>query len=38
VVSKILTTDIQGYRPSQGEMVSGDAGARNIDVKPFVMR
>lgn len=29
---------VQGYRPAQGEMVSGDAGIRNMDVKPFVMR
>ncbi|WP_416193721.1 hypothetical protein [Nitrobacter sp. TKz-YC01] len=29
---------MQGYRPAQGEMVSGDAGVRNVGVKPFVMR
>lgn len=29
---------VQGYRPAQGETVVGDAGIRNVDIKPFVMR
>lgn len=29
---------MQGYRPAQGEIVSGDAGVRNMDIRPFVMR
>ena len=29
---------VQGYRPAQGEMVSGDAGIRNMNFQPFVMR
>lgn len=29
---------MQGYRPAQGETVSGDAGVRTMDIKPFVMR
>jgi hypothetical protein len=29
---------VQGYRPAQGEIMSGDAGVRNMDLKPFVMR
>jgi hypothetical protein len=29
---------MQGYRPAQHELVSGDAGIRDMDIKPFVMR
>jgi hypothetical protein len=29
---------VQGYRPAQSEIVSGDAGIRNVDIEPFVMR
>lgn len=29
---------MQNYRPAQGEIVVGDAGVRDMDVKPFVMR
>jgi pyrimidine operon attenuation protein/uracil phosphoribosyltransferase len=29
---------IQGYRPAQYELAAGDAGIRNVEIKPFVMR
>lgn len=29
---------MQSYRPSQGEIMTGDAGIRNMDIKPYVMR
>ena len=29
---------MQGYRPAQDELVSGDAGIRNMNSQPFVMR
>jgi hypothetical protein len=29
---------IQAHRPAQTEIVAGDAGIRNMDIKPFVMR
>ncbi len=29
---------MQGYRPAQGEILRGDAGVRDMESKPFVMR